>query len=169
MQGQLVDGLNLISSGLRAGLSLPQSMGMVVEELPQPISQEFNLVLQQNRLGIPLDEALDNLNERLSLQDLQMFVSSVSILRETGGNLPETFDTISDVIRERVRLDQKIQTFVAQGKLQGGDSMCNAFCYGRDVFCIRSRGNGASLYLCHRGTDDGCITRASFAGWIFYE
>lgn len=118
-QSQMVDGLNLISSGLRAGLSLPQSMSMVVEELPNPIAQEFNLVLQQNRLGVSLDEALNNMNIRLKLDDVQMFVSSVTILRETGGNLPETFDTISDVIRERVRLDQKIQSYVAQGKTQG--------------------------------------------------
>ncbi len=118
-QTQMVDGLNLVSSGLRAGLSLPQSMGMVVEELPNPIAEEFNLVLQQNRLGVSLDESLNNMNDRLDLDDVQMFVSSVNILRETGGNLPETFDTIADVIRERVRLQQKIQSYVAQGKTQG--------------------------------------------------
>ncbi len=118
-QAQMVDGLNLVSSGLRAGLSLPQSMGMVVDELPNPIAEEFNLVLQQNRLGVSLDEALENMNTRLALDDVQMFVSSVNILRETGGNLPETFDTIADVIRERVRLQQKIQTYVAQGQTQG--------------------------------------------------
>jgi tight adherence protein B len=116
---QMVDGLNLISSGLRAGLSLPQAMGMVVDELPNPIAQEFNLVLQQNRLGVSLDEALENLNTRIKRDDIQMFVTSVTILRETGGNLPETFDTIAEVLRERVRLEQKIATFVAQGKTQG--------------------------------------------------
>jgi len=118
-QSQMVDGLNLMSSGLRAGLSLPQAFGMVVEELPDPIAQEFNLVLQQNRLGVSLDESLDNLNKRMELEDVQMFTTSINILRETGGNLSETFDTISDIIRERVRLEQKIASYVAQALNQG--------------------------------------------------
>ncbi len=118
-QSQMVDGLNLMSSGLRAGLSLPQSFGMVVDELPNPIAQEFNLVLQQNRLGVGLDEALEGMNERMQLDDVQMFVTSINILRETGGNLSETFDTISEIIRERVRLQQKISVYVAQGLNQG--------------------------------------------------
>ncbi|MDH5415252.1 MAG: type II secretion system F family protein [Flavobacteriaceae bacterium] len=119
-EDQMVDGLNLLSNGLRAGLSVPQSIGMVVEELPAPISQEFGMVLQQTKIGVTLDEAFENLAKRVPTQDNDMFVSSVSILRETGGNLAEVFDTIAEVIRERVRLKQKINTFVAQGKMQGG-------------------------------------------------
>lgn len=117
---QMVDGLNLLSNGLRAGLSVPQSLGMVVEELPAPISQEFNLILQQTKIGVPLDEAFDNFSKRVPTQDNDMFVSSINILRETGGNLAEVFDTIAEVVRERVRLKQKIDTYVAQGKAQGG-------------------------------------------------
>ncbi len=116
---QMVDALNLLSNGLRAGLSVPQSLGMVVEELPKPISQEFNLILQQTKIGVPLDEAFENLAKRVPTEDNDMFVSSVNILRETGGNLAEVFDTIAEVIRERVRLKQKIDTYVAQGKMQG--------------------------------------------------
>ena len=119
-ENQMVDGLNLLSNGLRAGLSVPQSLGMVVEELPAPISQEFNKVLQQNKIGAPLEEAFENLSKRVPTEDNDMFVSSVNILRETGGNLAEVFDTIASVIRERVRLRQKIDTYVAQGKMQGG-------------------------------------------------
>ena len=118
-QVQMVDALNLLANGLRAGLSLPQACGMVVEELPNPISQEFNYLLQQNRLGVPLDECFQTLYNRVPTEDNQMFVTCISILRETGGNLAETFDTITGVIRERVRLKQKIETFIAQGKIQG--------------------------------------------------
>jgi tight adherence protein B len=117
---QMVDALTLLSNGLRAGLSVPQSIQMVVDELPNPISQEFNLILQQNKIGVPLEECFDNLNKRVPTEDNEMFVTSVNILRETGGNLAEVFDTITQVIRERVRLQQKIDTFVAQGKFQGG-------------------------------------------------
>lgn len=115
---QMVDALTLLSNGIRAGLSMPQALGMVVDELPPPVSQEFNLVLQQAKIGVPLDEALENLKKRVYTEDNEMFVTSVNILRETGGNLAETFDTIVGVIRERVRLQLKIQTYVAQGKFQ---------------------------------------------------
>jgi tight adherence protein B len=116
---QMVDALQLLANGIRAGLSVPQSIGMIVEEMPSPISQEFNILLQQNRIGMPLEECFENLAKRVPLEDNDMFVSSINILRETGGNLAETFDTIVNVIRERVRLQQKVDTFTAQGMFQG--------------------------------------------------
>ena len=116
---QMVDALQLLSNGIRAGLSVPQSIGMIVDEMPAPISQEFNVLLQQNRIGMPLEECFENLAKRVPLEDNDMFVSAMNILRETGGNLAETFDTIVEVIRERVRLQQKVDTFTAQGMFQG--------------------------------------------------
>ena len=116
---QMVDALTLLSNGIRAGLSMPQAIGMVVDEMPPPISQEYNLMLQQNRLGVPLEECFDNLVKRVPTEDNDMFVSGVNILRETGGNLAETFDTIVGVIRERIRVQQKVDQYTAQGKFQG--------------------------------------------------
>ena len=116
---QMVDALTLLSNGIRAGLSMPQAVGMVVDEMPTPISQEFNLMLQQNKLGVPLEECFDNLVKRVPTEDNDMFVSGVNILRETGGNLAETFDTIVSVIRERIRVQQKVDQYTAQGKFQG--------------------------------------------------
>ncbi len=116
---QMVDALQLLANGIRAGLSVPQAIGMIVDEMPAPISQEFNVLLQQNRIGMPLEECFENLAKRVPLEDNDMFVSSINILRETGGNLAETFDTIVEVIRERVRLQQKVDTFTAQGMFQG--------------------------------------------------
>ncbi len=114
-EGQIVDALGLLANGLRAGRGLQQSMSMVVEELPAPVSQEFDLILQQTKIGVPINEAFDNFCERVPTEDNNMFVSAINILRETGGNLAETFDTIIDIVRERVRLKQKISTYVAQG------------------------------------------------------
>lgn len=116
---QMVDALTLLSNGIRAGLSVPQALGMVVDEMPGPVAQEFGLMLQQNKIGVPLEECFESLAKRVPLEDNDMFVSGVNILRETGGNLAETFDTIVDVIRERVRLKQKVEQFVAQGMFQG--------------------------------------------------
>jgi tight adherence protein B len=129
-QSQMVDGLTLLSNGLRAGLSVPQAIGMVVDEMPAPISEEFSIILQQNRIGMPLEECFDNLAARIPTEDNDMFVSSVNILRETGGNLAETFDTIVDVIRERIRLRQKIDTYVAQGMVQGYTIFAMPFALG---------------------------------------
>jgi len=115
---QMVDGLTLLANGIRAGLSVPQALGMVVSELSPPISQEFNMILQQNRIGVTLEECFENLTKRVPTEDNDMFVSAINILRETGGNLAEVFDTIVSVIRERIRLQQKIDTYIAQGMIQ---------------------------------------------------
>jgi tight adherence protein B len=116
---QMVDGLTLLSNGIRAGLSVPQGLAMVVDEMSPPLTQEFNMILQQNKIGVPLEECFENLAKRVPLEDNDMFVTGMNILRETGGNLAETFDTIVGVIRERVRLKQKIDQLTASGRFQG--------------------------------------------------
>jgi tight adherence protein B len=118
-QQQMVDALTLLANGIRAGLSMPQALGMVANELPKPTSEEYNMILQQQRIGVPLEECLENLAKRIPTQDNDMFVTSVNILKETGGNLAEVFDTIIIVIRERIRLAQKIQQYTASGMFQG--------------------------------------------------
>lgn len=115
---QMVDGLTLMSNGLRSGLNLVQSVELVVQEMPSPLKEEFNLLLAQNRVGVPIDEAFVNLSKRLEIEDLDMFATAILILRETGGNLPETFDTIVDTIRERIKLSAKIKALTAQGIFQ---------------------------------------------------
>ena len=117
--GQMVDALTLLSNGIRAGLSMPQALGMVAGEMPAPTSQEYNMILQQQRIGVPLEECLESLAIRIPTEDNEMFVSGVNILKETGGNLSETFDTIVNVIRERVRIAQKIEQYTASGMFQG--------------------------------------------------
>lgn len=116
---QMVDGLTIMANGIKAGLSVPQAMERVVDTLPNPISQEFNLVLSQMRLGRSLEEALTDLGERIPRPDIQMFVTAINILKETGGNLAETFTTIVTVIRERQKIEQKIQAMTTQGMMQG--------------------------------------------------
>ena len=116
---QMVDGLTLLSNGVRSGLTVPQSMERVVENLNAPISQEFGLVLSQMRLGLSLEEALNNLGERIPMPDIQMFVTTVNILKETGGDMSETFSIIVETIRERQKVQKKIEALTAQGLMQG--------------------------------------------------
>lgn len=116
---QMVDGLTIMSNGVRSGLSVPQSMERVVENMKAPISQEFSLVLSQMRLGLSFEEALNSLGTRVPIPDVQMLVLSINILRETGGNLGETFSTIVETIRERQKVEKKIDALTAQGVTQG--------------------------------------------------
>jgi len=116
---QMVDALSLMSNGLRSGLSVVQSLGLVTQEMPQPIQQEFTLVLSENKLGVSMEEAFNNLAKRIKSDDVEMFVTSINILKETGGNLAETFDTIVTTIRERIKVEKKIEAMSAQGLYQG--------------------------------------------------
>lgn len=116
---QMVDGLTIMANGISSGLGITQAMERVVENLPNPISQEFALVLSQTRVGRTVEEALVELGERVPTPDVQMFVTAINILKETGGNLAETFTTIVLTIRERQKIEKKIQAMTAQGLMQG--------------------------------------------------
>ena len=116
---QMIDGMTIMANGIKSGLTVTQSMERVVENLKNPISQEFALVLSQIRLGRSVEEALIELGERIPRPDVQMMVTSINILKETGGNLAETFQTICTTIRERQKIEKKIQAMTAQGLMQG--------------------------------------------------
>jgi len=121
---QMVDGLGLMSNGMRSGLSVVQAMGLVAQEMPDPIQAEFNLIMSQNKLGVSLEEAFVNLSKRIVTDEVEMFVTSVNILKETGGNLAETFDTITTLIRERIKVEGKIKALTAQAFWQGIILLC---------------------------------------------
>lgn len=116
---QMVDATTILANGVRAGLSVTQAMDRVAKNLKNPIAQEFRLVLSQNQLGRPIEECLNELAERIPRQDLQMLVTAVNILKETGGNMAETFQTINSTIRERQKIEKKIEALTAQGTMQG--------------------------------------------------
>ncbi|GIL18793.1 MAG: hypothetical protein BroJett040_25440 [Oligoflexia bacterium] len=116
---QMVDGLTIMGNGIKSGLSVTQCMERVVENMQNPISQEFALVLSQIRLGRSVEEALVELGDRIPKPDVQMFVTAINILKETGGNLAETFSTIVVTIRERQKIEKKIEAMTAQGLTQG--------------------------------------------------
>ena len=118
-EDQLTDALTMTASALRSGLSLPQGLDLVAREMPAPMSQEMGLVLNQQKMGMSLDQSLEELGQRIASDDLTLVVNAVLILRETGGNLSETFDTIVYTISERDKVRGKIRTLTAQGVAQG--------------------------------------------------
>ncbi|MBY0369979.1 type II secretion system F family protein, partial [bacterium] len=133
---QMVDGLSLMSNAMRSGLNVPQALQLVTDELSNPISQEFTLVLSQNKLGVSLEDAMSNLSVRMPHDDIEMFTTSVNILKETGGNLAETFDSISYTIRERIKVESKIQAMTAQGVMQGVIVVLMPFALGAILYTI---------------------------------
>jgi tight adherence protein B len=118
MEEQLPDALISMSNSLRAGLTLPQSMGILVDNANPPVSEEFGLLLKEHRLGLTLDEAMSNMSERMASKNLDLVVTSIQVARVAGGNLPQVFEDTATAIREIARLEAKIQTMTAQGRLQ---------------------------------------------------
>lgn len=116
---QLVDGLMVLSGSLKAGLSLVQSVEALVEEMPPPISQEFGLVVTENRMGVPLEECLVKLKRRMQSEELDMIVTTIMVGMDTGGELTTVFSNLVLVIRERNRLFSRVKALCVQGKLQG--------------------------------------------------
>ncbi|RKH49709.1 type II secretion system F family protein [Corallococcus llansteffanensis] len=116
---QLVDALQAMANAFKAGLTFPQAIEHVAREAMPPLSQEFGLFVKEVKLGVPLEEALVNMGRRVGSDDLELVVVSTNIARQLGGNMAEMFETISMVIRERFRLEGKIDALTSQGKLQG--------------------------------------------------
>jgi len=106
--------LNLMVNGLRAGYSTVQAMEAVSKELPPPISTEFHRLVQEMQIGIPMEQALDNLFRRIHSEDLDLIIAAINVQREVGGNLAEILDTISYTIRERVRIKGEIRVLTSQ-------------------------------------------------------
>lgn len=117
-ESQLADGLVMTANALRAGFSLLQALDLTAQKAPAPLSQEFGLLLKEHRLGADLNDALRHLAERVDSPDSRIFSNSVVILRETGGNLTEIFDTLAATIQERKRVMKKIRAMTAEGETQ---------------------------------------------------
>lgn len=116
---QLPDALELVARALRAGHSLAAGMHVVAEEMPSPIADEFGRVYEQQNLGIPLEQAMLEMTERVPNLDLRFFVTSVAIQRQTGGDLAEILDKIGYVVRERFRILGQVKALTAEGRLSG--------------------------------------------------
>lgn len=116
---QLVDALRLMSNGLKAGLSLQQALELAVRETKAPIADELTRVIKEIHLGRLMDDALRRFADRVPLEDVRIVVDSILTLRETGGNLSETFDVVANTIVERKKVSGKIKAMTAQGMTQG--------------------------------------------------
>lgn len=118
-ESQLVDGLMILSSSLKGGLSLLQAMEVVSEEMPAPISQEFAMIIKENKMGISLEDSLRNMYNRINIDDLKLVINSMLVARETGGDLTKVFIRLSTTLRDNQKLIDSVKTLTTQGRLQG--------------------------------------------------
>ncbi len=116
---QLPEALELIARALRAGHSLAAGLNLVANEMNDPIAKEFGRAFEEQNLGMPMEEALENLAERIPNLDLKFFVTAVVLQRQTGGDLAEILDKIGRLIRERFKIWGQVQALTGEGRLSG--------------------------------------------------
>lgn len=118
IEQQLPDALLMISGAAKAGLSLAAAVRQVSAELAPPLSQEFQLMQQEQRLGVSLNDSLENLSHRVPVPSVNLMVSAMRIAAETGGGLAETLERTATTLRSQHAMELKIRALTAQGKLQ---------------------------------------------------
>jgi tight adherence protein B len=116
---QLPDALLMVSGSMRAGASLTVAMESMIKEQKPPLSQEFELMLREQRLGVDFDTAMRSMELRMPLQDFILVVAALRISREIGGNLAEILETLAETLRRKQQMEGKIDSLTAQGKMQG--------------------------------------------------
>jgi tight adherence protein B len=113
---QFPEALDLLSRALRAGHAFQSAMGMVGDELKEPVGPEFKKTFDQQNFGLPLRDSLMQLSDRVPILDVRFFVTAVLIQRETGGNLSEILDNLGRVVRERFKILREVRTHTAHGR-----------------------------------------------------
>jgi tight adherence protein B len=116
---QLPEALELTARALRAGHSLAAGFRLVASEMSEPIGSEFGRVFEEQNLGIPFEEALEGLTERVPNLDLKFFATAVVLQRQTGGDLAEILDKIGTLVRERFKIWGQVQALTGEGRLSG--------------------------------------------------
>ncbi|MFK5915019.1 MAG: type II secretion system F family protein [Woeseiaceae bacterium] len=116
---QLPEALMAISSNLQAGASLQMAFEGLITEQPKPLSQEFELLMRQTRIGVDMETGLSNMEKRLPIADFIVVVSAIKISREVGGNLIEVMEKLANTLRRKSTMEGKIDSLTSQGRLQG--------------------------------------------------
>ncbi len=114
--GQFADSIDVVVRGIRSGLPLGECINIIGHEMPDPIGNEFRLVTEAQKIGLSLQEALARAVERMPLTELRYFCIVIAIQQQTGGNLAETLAKLSEVLRARKRMRDKVQAFAAEAR-----------------------------------------------------
>jgi tight adherence protein B len=126
---KLPEALELLVRGLRSGLPVTETMGVVASEVPGPVGEEFKQVNERIKIGRTMEDALQESADRLNTPEFNFFVITLAIQRETGGNLAETLSNLADVLRKRAQMRLKI-------KAMSSESKASAYIIGALPFCV---------------------------------
>lgn len=110
------DAIELLVRGLKSGLPVGETLGMVAKEIPGPVGEEFKMVTEKIRIGKTMEDALQETADRMGTPEFQFFVITLAIQRETGGNLAETLANLADVLRKRAQMKLKIRAMSSESK-----------------------------------------------------
>jgi tight adherence protein B len=110
------DAIELLVRGLKSGLPVGETLGMVAKEIPGPVGEEFKMVTEKIKIGKTMEDALQDTADRMGTAEFQFFVITLAIQRETGGNLAETLANLADVLRKRAQMKLKIRAMSSESK-----------------------------------------------------
>jgi len=119
VESQLPDAIDLIARAVRAGHPLSEGLRMVAEEAPEPLAAEFRVTFEEQRFGLPFEEALLGLGDRIEVVDVRILITAILVQREVGGNLSEILERIAETMRARFNLKRQVRVYTAQGRMSG--------------------------------------------------
>jgi tight adherence protein B len=118
-ESELPEAIDLLGRAIRAGHPLSSGMKMVADESGEPIAGEFRRTFEENRFGVPFDDAIQEMSDRVDIVDVRILVTAILIQREVGGNLAEVLDNLASVIRARSTIRRQLRVYTAQGRMSG--------------------------------------------------
>jgi len=119
LESQLPDAIDLIARAVRAGHPLSSGLGMAAEEVPEPLASEFRTTFDEQKFGLPFEEALLGLGDRVEVVDVRILITAILVQREVGGNLAEILEKIAETMRARFNLKRQVRVYTAQGRMSG--------------------------------------------------
>jgi tight adherence protein B len=119
LEAQLPEAIDLIARAVRAGHPLSAGLGMAAEEAPEPLASEFRITFEEQKFGLPFEEALLGLGDRVEVVDVRILITAILVQREVGGNLSEILETIAETMRARFNLRRQVRVYTAQGRMSG--------------------------------------------------
>jgi tight adherence protein B len=119
LETQLPEAIDLIARAVQAGHPLSAGLGMAAEEAPEPLASEFRVTFEEQKFGLPFEEALLGFGDRVELVDARILITAILVQREVGGNLAEILQTIAETMRARFNLRRQVRVYTAQGRMSG--------------------------------------------------
>ena len=119
LEMQLPEAIDLIARAVRAGHPLSAGLGMAAEEAPEPLASEFRITFEEQKFGLPFEEALLGFGDRVEIVDARILITAILVQREVGGNLTEILETIAETMRDRFNLKRQVRVYTAQGRMSG--------------------------------------------------